>query len=91
MLEMCSVGCNGCTKCVADAAQGLFKMKNNLPVINPELLNLQAPEAIQRCPTGAIVWVEKAQFENDAEAELASSQRLTAGTADVVEKVQAKS
>jgi Na+-translocating ferredoxin:NAD+ oxidoreductase RNF subunit RnfB len=90
MLEMCSVGCNGCTKCVADAAQGLFKMKKNLPVINPELFHLQSPGATQRCPTGAIVWVEKAQFESDAEAELASSQRLTVRTADVVEKIQAE-
>ena len=90
MLALCSVGCNGCTKCVADAAQGLLKMKNNLPALNPELLHLQAPDATQRCPTGAIVWIEGAQFESDAEAELASSQRLTERATNVVEKVQAE-
>ena len=62
ILELCRVACNACGKCVADAAQGLFKMKNNLPVINDELIHLQKPDAIKRCPTGAIVWVEGIQF-----------------------------
>ena len=62
ILELCRVACNACGKCVADAAQGLLKMKNNLPVINDELIHLQKPDAIKRCPTGAIVWVEGIQF-----------------------------
>jgi hypothetical protein len=37
-------------------------MKKNLPVMNAELAHLQSPEATQRCPTGAIVWVEGGQF-----------------------------
>lgn len=62
MLETCKVGCTACGKCVADAAQGLLKMKNNLPVLNSELLHLQSPNPTLRCPTGAIRWVEGQQF-----------------------------
>lgn len=65
VLELCKVGCTACEKCVADAAQGLLKMKKNLPVINSELLHLQSPEAIRRCPTGAITWIEDRQFEGE--------------------------
>ena len=78
MLELCRVGCTACGKCVADAAQGLLKMKNNLPVLNPELLHLQSSDATLRCPTGAIVWIDGPQFETDAEAELSSSLRIQA-------------
>jgi RnfABCDGE-type electron transport complex B subunit len=62
MLEQCTVACTGCGRCVADAPQGLLKMKNNLPVMNNELLHLQTIAAIQRCPTKAITWVEGQQF-----------------------------
>lgn len=87
MLELCKVGCTACGKCVADAPQGVLTMKNNLPVLNAELLHLQSPDAIQRCPTGAIIWLEGAQFERDAEAELGSSQRLKSQMTDVVSQV----
>jgi Na+-translocating ferredoxin:NAD+ oxidoreductase RNF subunit RnfB len=62
MLEQCSVACTGCGRCAADAPQGLLKMKKNLPVFNDELMNLQTIAAIQRCPTGAITWVEGQQL-----------------------------
>ncbi len=84
MLELCKVGCTACGKCVADAPQGLLKLKRNLPVLNPELLHLQSPDAVQRCPTGAIVWLDGPQFERDAEAELGSAQRLKAQAQHVV-------
>ncbi len=61
-LERCSVACNACTRCVADAAPGLIQMKNNLPVIDYSKNNLASPQAIRRCPTSAIVWVEGGQF-----------------------------
>jgi Na+-translocating ferredoxin:NAD+ oxidoreductase RNF subunit RnfB len=64
ILELCRVACTGCGRCVADAAQGLLKMKKNLPAMNDELLHLQSPEATQRCPSGAITWVEGQQFHN---------------------------
>lgn len=62
MLDLCRVGCTACGKCVADGASGLLKMKNNLPVLNLELLELESPDATRRCPTGAITWVEGKQW-----------------------------
>ena len=57
ILEDCQVGCTACGKCAMDAPGELITMKNNLPVINySESHNTQKP--IQRCPTGAIVWLE---------------------------------
>ena len=57
VLEDCQVGCTACGKCAMDAPGELITMKNNLPVINyAENHNTQNP--IQRCPTGAIVWLE---------------------------------
>jgi len=67
LLELCRVACTGCERCVADAPQGLLKMKSNLPVLNDELLNLQTPEAVRRCPTGAITWIEGQQFQGNSE------------------------
>ncbi len=62
--ERCSVACTGCSRCVADAAPELIHMKDNLAVINHELDHLATPAAIERCPTGAIVWLETDnQFE----------------------------
>jgi RnfABCDGE-type electron transport complex B subunit len=67
MLELCKVACTGCERCVADAPPGLLKMKNNLPVLSRELLHLQTPDAVRRCPTGAITWIEGQQFQGDRE------------------------
>jgi H+/Na+-translocating ferredoxin:NAD+ oxidoreductase subunit B len=66
ILELCKVACTACGKCVADAPQGLLKMKKNLPVINDELLHLQDADALKRCPTDAIVWVDEQQFTQGA-------------------------
>ena len=57
----CSVACNGCGRCVADAAPGLIEMRSGLAVIDYTKYELATPDAIKRCPTGAIVWVEGAQ------------------------------
>ncbi len=62
ILALCKVACTACGKCVADAPQGLLKMKKNLPVINDELLHLQDADALKRCPTDAIVWIDDQQF-----------------------------
>jgi Na+-translocating ferredoxin:NAD+ oxidoreductase subunit B len=59
----CRVGCDACTLCAADAPDDLITMVNNLPVIDSDRLHLQTRAAIQRCPTGAIVWIEDQQFE----------------------------
>ena len=60
---MCSVACNACSRCVADAQPGLIEMVENLAVIDYGKNELAGPEAIARCPTNAIVWVEGRQFE----------------------------
>ncbi|MGF1469132.1 MAG: RnfABCDGE type electron transport complex subunit B [Sandaracinaceae bacterium] len=57
ILEDCEVGCTACGKCAADAPGDLITMKHNLPVIDYDRGRLtQAP--IERCPTGAIVWLD---------------------------------
>jgi len=62
--ERCSVACTACGRCVADAAPGLIMIKNNLAVVNYELNALASADAIKRCPTDAIVWLENAkQFD----------------------------
>lgn len=60
--DLCKVGCNGCTRCAADAPAGLIEMEHNLPVVNPMRPELQTELATYRCPTSAIVWMEGQQF-----------------------------
>ncbi|GAA4842465.1 RnfABCDGE type electron transport complex subunit B [Algivirga pacifica] len=57
VLTACQVGCTACGKCVMDAA-GLIHMQDNLPVIDYQKGQL-TQEPMQRCPTGAIVWLDK--------------------------------
>ena len=58
ILEECQVACTACGKCAMDAPGNLINMENNLPVINySENHRTQVP--IQRCPTGAIVWLDE--------------------------------
>jgi ferredoxin len=57
ILEECQVACTACGKCAMDAPGNLISMINNLPVVDyAKKHNTQAP--IQRCPTGAIVWLD---------------------------------
>lgn len=57
----CEVICNACGRCVADAAPGLITIKDNLAVIDYTKNALAARDAIGRCPTGAIVWMESGE------------------------------
>lgn len=57
-LAECEVACNACGRCVMDAPRGFMKMENNLPVIDYEKNHLASRKIIERCPTGAIVWLE---------------------------------
>jgi len=66
--DVCSVACNACTRCVADAAPGLIQMVDNLAVIDYEKIALADLKAVSRCPTGAIAWVEGQQFAENAKA-----------------------
>ena len=58
---LCSVACTACGKCALDAAEGVIRMQNGLAVVDYDQNESTGPEAIERCPTGAIVWVERAQ------------------------------
>jgi len=67
----CSVACTGCSRCAADAAPGVIEIVNNLAVVNYELNDLTTLDAIKRCPTDAIVWLEgDNQFEIKRRVEL---------------------
>jgi Na+-translocating ferredoxin:NAD+ oxidoreductase RNF subunit RnfB len=59
--NVCAVACNTCGRCAADAAPGLIAMVSGLAVIDYDKNALATPDAIRRCPTGAIAWVEGAQ------------------------------
>jgi Na+-translocating ferredoxin:NAD+ oxidoreductase RNF subunit RnfB len=56
--EYCQVACTACGRCVMDAPDDLIIMENNLPKINYSLTPM-TKHPIERCPTGAIVWVEQ--------------------------------
>lgn len=53
----CEVACNACERCVKDSAPGLIEIRDNLATINYSLNDLADHAAIERCPTGAIVWI----------------------------------
>jgi len=52
----CEVACNACSRCVSDAPEGLITIQNSLATINYSKNGLASKIAIQRCPTGAVVW-----------------------------------
>lgn len=54
----CEVACTACARCVADAPEGLIRIEANLAVVDYEKNDLASSVAIERCPTGAIVWIE---------------------------------
>ncbi len=56
VLEDCEVGCTACGKCAMDAPS-LISMQNSLPVVDYSR-NHATREPIERCPTGAIVWID---------------------------------
>ena len=55
-LQDCDVGCDACGKCAVDAPD-VITMVDNLPVVDYER-NHDVRDAIERCPTGAIVWYD---------------------------------
>lgn len=56
VLEECEVGCDACARCAADAPD-VITMVDNLPVVDYER-NHNVRSAIERCPTGSIVWFD---------------------------------
>ena len=66
VLASCSVGCTTCNKCVVDAAPGLVSIERGVAVVHYEHNAQASPDAIRRCPTGAIVWLDGQQFAERA-------------------------
>jgi electron transport complex protein RnfB len=66
VLEQCRVGCTACGKCALDAAPGLISVASGVAVVNYERIDAVEPRVVERCPTGAIVWLQGAQFAPDA-------------------------
>jgi len=57
----CEVACNACGRCAADAPEGVVSIINNLARVDYSKNDRTTPDAIQRCPTGAIVWLDTHQ------------------------------
>jgi Na+-translocating ferredoxin:NAD+ oxidoreductase RNF subunit RnfB len=54
----CEVVCTACGRCAQDAPEGLVKIERNLAVVDYGKNALASQVAIERCPTGAIVWLD---------------------------------
>jgi Na+-translocating ferredoxin:NAD+ oxidoreductase RNF subunit RnfB len=55
----CDVICTACERCVVDSPEGLIEIRDNLAVIDYSKNSLASKVAIERCPTGAIVWFDQ--------------------------------
>ncbi len=53
----CEVACNACGKCAADAPAGVVQIVENLARVDFRVNDQTSLKIIQRCPTGAIVWL----------------------------------
>ncbi len=56
LLEDCEVACTACGRCAMDAP-GLIHMADGLPIID-RTRSPEMRESIERCPTGAIFWID---------------------------------
>ena len=66
ILDDCEVACTACGRCAMDGPK-LITMRNNLPVVDQEQEHRDRT-AIERCPTGAIVWLDAARGPIKGEA-----------------------
>ena len=57
ILEDCEVACTTCGRCEMDAPKGLISTRRNLPVVDYSGPH-ETRTPIERCPTGAIVWID---------------------------------
>ena len=62
--QLCTTACDACGRCAADAAPGLIRMEGNLPIVDYAAGGPASPDAVFRCPTNAIVWLEREQFQD---------------------------
>jgi RnfABCDGE-type electron transport complex B subunit len=56
--SLCEVACTACERCAKDSPEGLITIQNNLAIIDYSKNELASPVATERCPTGAIVWLD---------------------------------
>jgi Na+-translocating ferredoxin:NAD+ oxidoreductase RNF subunit RnfB len=56
LLDDCQVACTACGRCAMDAP-GLVRMERGLPVVDYTKKH-DTRHPIERCPTGAIVWID---------------------------------
>lgn len=58
--EQCEVACTACGRCVQDSPEGLITIQDGLglAIIDYTKNDLASRVALERCPTGAIVWLE---------------------------------
>lgn len=75
VLEQCTVACTACGKCVMDAAPGLISVASGVAVIDSERALEATPAVAARCPTGAILWLEGAQFAGVSRAGASNATR----------------
>jgi RnfABCDGE-type electron transport complex B subunit len=54
----CRVACTACGRCAQDSPEGLIEIRDNLATVDYGKNALASTIAIERCPTGAIVWLE---------------------------------
>ncbi|MDF3128080.1 RnfABCDGE type electron transport complex subunit B [Kiritimatiellaeota bacterium B1221] len=66
-LSECEVACTACGRCAADAP-GLIRIENHLARVDYSKNALATRFPIERCPTGAIVWIEDQKFQKGAAA-----------------------
>ncbi|MCP3661640.1 MAG: RnfABCDGE type electron transport complex subunit B [Gammaproteobacteria bacterium] len=65
-MALCSVACDACGRCAADAVPGLIAMHDNLPRIDIDSGLAATEVATRRCPTGAIQWLSSDQFTQES-------------------------
>ncbi len=74
VLEDCEVACTACGRCAMDAP-GVIQIVNNLPVVDYDRRHADTRAAIERCPTGAIVWLNNGGAEKGRDARKVLRQR----------------
>jgi Na+-translocating ferredoxin:NAD+ oxidoreductase subunit B len=67
LVDACSVACTACGRCVQDAP-GFLQLDGNLPRVLATAEGLPPRAAIDRCPTGAIVWFSHGSAQVGASA-----------------------
>ncbi len=55
----CAVACTACGRCAMDAPNNMIAIVNNLARVDYSKWRPDCKVAIERCPTGAIVWLDR--------------------------------